>query len=260
MKTVLVPIDFSQTSLNAATYAVKMFTGVYGINMLLYHVCERPENMASAERELLLLKEKLFDIGIVKMQIACEIGDDLIDNIERLSKEKPVDMIVMGITGKTKMAQTFIGSNTLKVVKRNLCPVLIVPPGAIFNQLKNISLASDFTNEPSAAANALLKKMLSSHYATLHIVNVSPENVTKLSEKDQKARDKMDKAFTGFQHAFHFVGLYNFPDTMNIFVNDHHIDIIATLPKDHTWLSTLFGGSNTKKLAYQSSIPVLAIH
>ena len=38
MKTVIVPIDFSETSYNSARYAVKMVTGAYDVNLILFHV------------------------------------------------------------------------------------------------------------------------------------------------------------------------------------------------------------------------------
>ena len=37
MKTVIVPIDFSETSLHAAAYAAELLKGHYGVTMLLYH-------------------------------------------------------------------------------------------------------------------------------------------------------------------------------------------------------------------------------
>ena len=260
MRTVLVPVDFSETSQNAAAYAAKMFTGVYGVNMLLYHVYEKPEHAATSDKEMNKLKEQLSEVGIVKMEILCEEGHDVAHFIERLVRENQADMIIMGITGKNKIAQTFIGSNTLTIIKKNLCPVLIVPPDARFTQLKNIALTSDFADGPSEAATGTIKDILSSHYAKLHIVNVNPEHHVAITEPYQAVKSKMEETFKGFQHEFYFIGLYDFQDAMNLFVNDQHIDMIITQPKDHNWLSTLLGGSNTKKMAYHSTIPVLAVH
>jgi len=260
MRNVLVPVDFSETSLNAASYAVEILTGVYGVNMILYHVYEKPEHAATANKEMAGLKEKLSDIGIVKMQILCEEGHEFVHHIERLAKENPVDLIIMGMNGKNKVAQALIGSNTLTLIKKNICPVLAVPPVAKFSQLKNIVLASDFINEPSAAAVNSIKNILSSYYAKLHIVNVNPEHHVTITDPYQQVKDRMEESFTGFQHEFYFIGLYDFQDTMNMFVHDHHIDMIVTLPKDHNWLSSILGGSNTRKMAYHSTIPVLAIH
>lgn len=260
MKTVYVPVDFSETSINAASYAVEMLTGIYGVSMILYHVYEKPEHAAAAETEMNRLKEKLSDIGIAKMQILCEEGRDFVQNMERLAKENPADMIIMGLNGKNKVAQALIGSNTLTLVKKNICPVLIVPPAAKFNQLKNIAFASDFINAPSSGAAGSIRDLLSAYYAKLHIVNVNPEHHVTIAEPYEQVKDKMEKLFTGFQHEFYFIGLYDFQEAMNLFVNDHHIDMIITLPRDHNWLSSLLGGSNTKKMAYHSTIPVLALH
>ena len=260
MRTVLVPIDFSDTSLNAAAYAAQMLTGMYGVNMLLYHVYGKAEHAASSEQELNKLKVSLFDIGIVKMQIVSEQGNDFGTSLEKFVRENKPDMIIMGITGKNKIAQTFIGSNTLDIVKKNLCPVLIVPPGAKFNKLKHFGLASDFIQPPSESITDIIKKLLGRFFAKLHIVNVNPAHHVSITEAYQKVKDQMNESFKGYEHEFYFIGLYDLPETMNMFVNDYDIDMIITMPKDHSWFSTLLGNSNTKKLGYQSKVPVLAIH
>src|SRR5256885_8303506 len=113
MKTIVVPVDFSETSLNAVTYSVKMFTGVYGVNLTLYHVYEKTNQKESSEVALKELRNGLFDTGIVKIQLLCEEGHDFVNCLEKwIHKNKP-DMVVMGITGRSKLGQTFIGSNTL---------------------------------------------------------------------------------------------------------------------------------------------------
>ena len=259
MRTVLVPVDFSDTSFNAATYATKMLTGIYGTNMLLYHVFEKPEHAATAEQELKKLKSNLFNIGIVKTQIHSEKGHDFVSSVEKFIRENKTDQVIMGITGRNKIEQTFIASHTLNIIKKNLCPVLVVPPGAKFTKLKNIVLASDFDHAPSSAISTIIKKMLSDFFARLHIVNVNPDDHVSITEAHQNVKNEMNELFKGYEHEFHFIGLYDLPETMNMFVKDHDIDMIITMPKDHSWLSTLWGNSNTKKMGYQSTVPVLAI-
>jgi nucleotide-binding universal stress UspA family protein len=260
MRTVVVPVDFSDTSLNAAAYAAKMLTGIYGANMLLYHMYERPEHAETAGQELKKLKATLFDIGIVKTQMHCEQGVDFIGSLEKYIRENKCDLSIMGITGRNKMEQTLIGSNTLKIISKNLCPVLMVPPGAKFNKLKNLALASDFIHAPSPAIAGIIKNILSNYFAKLHIVNVNPALHVSITEAYQHVKNEMDNLFKGYEHDFHFLELFDVPETMNLFVNDHAIDIIITTPKDHSWFSTLFGNSMTKKMGYQSTVPVLAIH
>lgn len=260
MRTVLVPVDFSDTSINAATYATKMLTGVYGVNMLLYHVYEKPEHALVAGQELKRLKANLFEIGIVKTQTHCDEGHDFVRCLEKYARENKTDWIIMGITGKNKIEQTLIGSNTLKIIDKKLCPLLIVPPGAKFNKLKNIALASDFIHAPSPAIAGIIRRLLSDFFARLHVVNVNPAHHVSITDAYQKVKNEMNELFKGYEHAFHFIGLYDLPETMNMFVNDHDIDMIITMPKDHSWFRTLLGSSNTKRMGYQSTVPVLAIH
>ena len=260
MKTVLVPVDFSATSLNAAEYAVRMFTGVYGINMTLYHVYERPEHRQASEEELNKLKARLFDIGIVKMQTLSEENYDFEKCLERLTRENKPDLIVMGITGRNKIGQALIGSNTLKISQKNICPVLVVPPNAKFSQLKNIALTSEFIQPPPANSTTFIKSLLSSFFAKLHIVNVNPEVHVSITEEQEQLKSTIEKLFHGFEKEFHFLGLYTVEEAISLFVKDQHIDLIITMPKDHNWLVTLTGGTNTQKLAYQSHVPLLALH
>jgi nucleotide-binding universal stress UspA family protein len=260
MKTVLVPVDFSETSLNAAAYAVKMFTGIYGVNMLLYHAYERPEHQQASIEELNKLKSRLFDIGIVKMQVLSEEGYDFEKCFERLARENKPDLVVMGITGRNKIGQAIIGSNTLKITQKNICPVLIVPPAASFTRVKNIAMTSEFTSAPSTSAVSFIKTLLSSFFAKLHILNVNPDLHVSITEEHRAIQSELENLFKGFEKEFHFFNLYDLQEAINLFVKDQHIDMIITFPKDHNWLNTIFAGTNTKKLAYQSTIPLLAIH
>jgi nucleotide-binding universal stress UspA family protein len=259
MTTVVVPVDFSATSLNAVTYAVKMFTGIYGVNMTLYHMYEKPGEKEASEKALKELRTSLFDTGIVKIQLFCEEGHDFVSNLEKWTHKNKPDMIVMGITGKSKAAQLLIGSNTLSMVKKNLCPVLIVPAGAQFNNLKKIVLASDFIHAPSASTAKAIKNILSAFFARLHIVNVNPAHHVSITEAYQKVQAEIDELFKGYEREFHFIGMYDLQETINLFVKDHQIEMIMTMPKDHSWFSALVAGTNTKKMAYQSTVPVLAI-
>lgn len=259
MKTVVVPVDFSETSLNAVSYAVKMFTGVYGVTLTLYHACEKHDQKASAEQALQKLRKELFDTGIVKIQSHCDEGHDFISCLEKWAHKNKPDMVVMGITGRNKLERTLIGSNTLAMVKKNLCPVLIVPAGARFTNLKKIVLASDFIHAPATATARSIKDILSAFFAKLYILNVNPEHHVSIAEAYLQVQDEMDEMFKGFEHEFHFIGMYDFHEAMNLFVKDHEIEMVITMPKDHSRFDALFGNTNTKKLAYQSTIPVLAI-
>ena len=128
MMTILVPTDFSNVATNAARYAAQMITGHYDAHLILYHVYEKPAEAEEAQAILDKLKEELQSSSIARIEIRMDEGGDIIDCLERQARHLDVQLIVMGITGKSRLEKVFLGSNTLKMVERNICPVLIIPP------------------------------------------------------------------------------------------------------------------------------------
>jgi nucleotide-binding universal stress UspA family protein len=260
MNTVIVPVDFSETSLNAARYAVKLLTGHYGVNMILHNVYEKPSQAAESLDKLEKLKASLMDIGTVKTTVLAEEGSDFITELEKLARHQQADLIIMGITGRSALGQTFIGSNTLKIVQRKVCPVLIVPPDALYRDVKNVLLTSDFKNVISSTPSVPIKKLLKAFRPNLHIINVDSEHYVALTEEYQEQRAQLKDMFKEFNPEFYFLGLYDVDEAINQFAHDKDVDFIIVIHKEHSLLSKLFVKSHTKKLAYHSSIPVLALH
>ena len=63
MQKVIIPVDFSETSLNAARYAVQLLTGQYGVSMILHHVYDKPSESEEAGKKLEQLNEELRKLG-----------------------------------------------------------------------------------------------------------------------------------------------------------------------------------------------------
>ena len=59
MITVIVPLDFSETSLNAAHYAAQMYKGRADVNLVLYHYYDHGEDVAIASAFLESLRNEL---------------------------------------------------------------------------------------------------------------------------------------------------------------------------------------------------------
>ena len=259
MKTVIVPVDFSETSLNAARYATNLLTGHYGVEMILYHMYEKASQAAETDENLQSLKEELMETGIVKIKMLTEQGDDFIDELEKLARHQEADLIIMGITGRSTIGQALIGSNTLEIVAKKVCPVLIVPPGATFKDVKNVLLTSDFKNVYVSTPSVPIKKILKTFQPNLHIINVDSEHYVALTEEYQAERAKLKEIFEDFNPEFYFLGWYDVDEAINQFAHDKNIDFIITIPRDRSLTEKMFKTAKTKKLVYHSAIPVLAV-
>ncbi len=260
MQTVIVPVDFSENSLKAARYATQLLTGHYGVNMILHHVYEKSGQASEASDNLEKLKDNLMTIGIVKITTLAEEGTDFIVELDKLARHQQADLIIMGITGRTTLGQTFIGSNTLKMVQQKVCPVLIIPENANYKDVKNVLLTSDFKNVHSSTPSVPIKKVLKTFNPNLHIMNVDSEHYVALTEEYQNEKVKLNEMFRDFNPEFYFLGLQDVDEAINQFAQDKNVDMIIVVHKGQSLFSKLFVKSHTKKLVYHSNIPVLAFH
>lgn len=260
MKTIIVPVDFSETSLNAARFAAQMFSGYKDIRLILYSMFEEEKEAENTGDYLESLLKELQQKGNSAVDCVKELGRDFVDNLSRLAQQKTANLIIMGVTGRSSFGQKFIGSNTLKMVDKNICPVMIVPSEATFREIKNVAFTSDFLNVEETTPVLFIKSVLNLFKPALHIVNVDNSHYVSLTEEFQEARATMLSMFEEYNPEFYFIGMNNLHEAINQFVFDKNIDLIVTVPRYHTFLSTIFKGTNTKKLVYQSSVPILAAH
>ena len=269
MKTFLVPVDFSATSVNAAEYAVALTKDIPDVEITLYHVYSRISFASLTEKEegsrkmvtdneLNTLKDKLETSANQKLSILSEEGS-FIENIESHILSNHIDMVIMGITGSSRIAQVFMGTNTLNVIRHVSCPVMIIPPDAKYTGVKSVLFTSDFTDVARTTPFVSLKKIIDLFKPKLNILNVDSEHYIELTDEFKKEREAMEDKLGVYNPEFFFLRAYDFLDGINRFVETKDIDAIITVPRKHSFLSQLFKTSHTKKLAYHSHVPTIAI-
>jgi len=273
MKTFIVPTDFSETALNAARFAVQMAAGVENSEVILYNVFDDiksgtveaavKSNVISRQELMTVILEKmkssLLELAPVRMRVIAESGN-LMKSLPALAEAEKADMIVMGINGASRVSQVFMGSNAINIISETTCPVLIVPPAASFEGMKNILLASDFKNVEETIPAAVINKILSMFQPKLHIANVDEEHYVELTEEYKKEKVKMDTMFGAFNPDYAFMRFYDFEEGIDTYVNDMKINMIITIPRKHSFLAKIFKTSNTRELAFHTRVPLLAVH
>jgi hypothetical protein len=258
MQVIIVPLDFSQTSFNAAHYAYNMYKNRKDITLILYHFYIEGEDVAT-EKNYLVSLQKEFSTSATVIETFLESGDNFIDSRTAFAFAKRAYMIIMGLIGKTPMAQRFSGSNTLKMTEKNVCPVLIIPENAVFQSISNVLIASQMKYVEESPVFVPLKKILGEFKPALHILNVDSNHYVALTDAFKEERDKMEIILAEFNPEFYFMRLYDFHEAVNLFSADKNIDMIIISPKYHTFFERLFKTQHTKPLIYQSKVPVLAI-
>jgi len=277
MTNFLVPIDFSETSKNAARYAAHISTLVPDTHLILYNVFDPlelgvdssplgtdAEEDAGRQRlmELALesVRSELSVITGAKISCVAEEHNRFLDTLEKYVRNHHIQLVIMGITGSTRLGQIFMGSNTLNLIKRDIVPVIIVPPDARSHSAKNVMLLTDFKDIENTIPEMPVKWILDMFSPSLHIVNVDHEHYVELTDEYKAERAKLEDMLSGYHPAFYFIRMFDFMEAINQFVTDKNIDLILSFPRKHSFLSNIFKTTNTKKLAYHSHVPIVALN
>ncbi len=268
MKKIIIPVDFSDTSINAATYAIEMAKEIPGASITLYYVYNRinfsdltskdafSRQMVS-EAALKILKDKL-DSEFESITYVVEAGS-FVENLSDYVLGNRVDLVVMGMTGSSKIAQVFMGTNTLNVTRNISCPVMIIPPEAKYKGLKRVVLTSDFKDVARTTPFGAIKTILDTFKPKLDILNVDSEHFIELTPEFKIEKENMKDKLGSYNPEFSFLRSYDFLEGISSFVELRSMDAIITVPHKHTLFNQFFVTSSTKKLAYQSTVPIIAI-
>ena len=257
---IIVPTDFSPISLNSVQFAAKMLSSQYETTLILYHVYENEKNAEEAKNNLRDLKDRLLDENIVKIETIAELSDDFIESLDRKVRYLDAALVVMAVNDKSKLEQVISSSNSLRMIEKNLCPVLVIPQNAKYTDIKNVALACDFVDVQNSIPLVPVKKVLGIFNPNLHIVNINSEIYVSLNEEYLEQRRIMQEMFQEFHPEFYFITTYDFHETLRQFIDDKNIDLVLTFPRKHSFINNLIKGNNTKKLVLESAIPVLAAH
>lgn len=144
IKNILLPTDFSKTSLTSAEYAVEL-AKQYNAKIHLLYVLEKTPPILTI-RSLDLSREKILEsieadaqeqvnnclskikkIGDVEIVTAIRKGLDY-EEIIKYSKDKKIDVIVIATHGRTGLLHTLLGSVAEKVIRYSKIPVLVITP------------------------------------------------------------------------------------------------------------------------------------
>jgi nucleotide-binding universal stress UspA family protein len=136
---ILVPVDFSETSLEAWTYALE-YAGQFGAELVLLHVVE-PAPFVSDLKNVLVAKSdqevaqaaqlKLDEIAPSDSKLASPVKKIVrigraYQEITDAAKQQKANLIIISTHGYTGLKHTLLGSTAERVVQHAPCPVLIV--------------------------------------------------------------------------------------------------------------------------------------
>jgi len=164
MKTILAPIDFSEASVNALSFAAELSKRA-SARLLVINILLKEENEEDTKNKLKAIESDLKrSFG---SDLKCEslfAHGSLITALEKVIAVQQPDLIVMGTKGASGLKRILIGSNTVNVIAKIKMHVLVIPEVArfekFFNEEKNrIVLATDLDELENEDALNILKEI-----------------------------------------------------------------------------------------------------
>ena len=85
------------------------------------------------------------------------------------------------------------------------------------------------------------------------------EQFVELTSGFKIEKENMEDKLGSYNPEFSFLRSYDFLEAVSSFVELRNMDAIITVPHKNTLFHQPFVTSSTKKLAYQSTVPIIAI-
>jgi nucleotide-binding universal stress UspA family protein len=283
MKTILLPVDLSAASYNAARYAAKLAASPeYQIGRIVllnsYHVSlyeqilptpdfvqvgrqEILEKRGGLRRRLQAFREEM--LPLVGQAVAVEIlesDEPLLRSILGAIAEQEPDLLLIGSNSQADSLVSEIGDQVIGIARISPIPVLIVPGGKQFEGIHKVLLPCDFRNLACLAPLKSFQEEELWRSKKVLVINVDP--AFRRSEPDDRFRAvsaSLEKYLAGIDHELHYS---EEPDTLLgilQFAQAEEVDMILALPGRHSFFYSLTHRSISQALVRNGEMPVLIL-
>lgn len=276
MKSILVPTDFSKTSIVAVETAVEIAKKA-NAEVTLLHVVEeatsdsfsisgewREKNWddrlftykllekSKAQLEKLVLDPRW---SAVKVTGELRLGNPF-HGMRTIITEQKVDLVVMGTRGHSKLEEMVIGTNTERVVRHAKCPVLSVQKKPAKVDFKDIVYATAMSKDEEVFSR-IIKKTQQLYNSTIHLVRI---NTPGDFQRDYVVKDYMEKFAKKLGLKNYTINVFN--DTTEeegiiYFAESIDADLIAMATHGRTGFAHVMAGSIAEDVVGHAKRPVL---
>ena len=282
MKTMLIPVDFTETSENSINYAAewcsefdydhiilhKTFYNSVFDNLIPsneyaninedYFPAYRKEEMEKLHE----LKENLnarLKPGIKVSLIVSELP--MLRSIMNVLRSENVELIIVGSDHLQSSNNGFISTHVINIAKASPVRVLIVPSISAFNKIEQVLVPCDFNALQSLERLARYKENLPKrNKMELMVLNVDQKD--KHLQKDSTGNESetlLHEYLKNFKHEIFYSNDKNIITGIVKFLKEHETDLIVALPGKHSFLYSLTHKSISESLYRNALKPVLIL-
>jgi nucleotide-binding universal stress UspA family protein len=271
MKTILLATDFSRAA-NKAIHIATQIAIKQEARLILYHSYRFmntyddnygypiDEVKRISDRKLNDLKKKILAKAEQPIEIIlCNRHGFVMDTIKVVIEEFGVDLIVMSSVGDTPLGAGYFGSIATEMLDKLTVPMLILPSKYKRAPIENAVMAIDLKKPIDAGALGKGIYFLRDLDAIVDVVYVAKTDEDARSEEVKEAGLRLRELLKNVPHTFQTVAGSRQVDEINGFLKKRKAQLLITFPKHHTFFEKVFLQGNTRRLVFDTDVPVLAI-
>jgi nucleotide-binding universal stress UspA family protein len=278
MKKLLCPIDFSDVSLNALEFAVRIGEKEHSnltilniftpsdYNKILKTDREHVEEeygtlLEIAESKLRAISKEIMSESKRKGLQSCHYllkSGKIVDILSDLADEEKYELIVMGTTGHSAYERKYLGGKAEKIIEHTYCSVLCVPENHTFQGIKNIVYATDYQEEDKLAIQQLVA-LADVLKARLEVLHVSHHNDTIDKAIFEDFKEELMHFVKDREIAFERVVFNDVARGLDEHMKKTNADLLVLLNKKLNFLESLFHRSLTLHLDKFTDYPLMIL-
>ena len=274
MKKFLFPTDFSANAKHALNYGYSLAKQVKA-NMIVCNAIIEPAEVPQAgmvnwpveesdlldedsNHELKLLKTHLEDkeetISFNPIITTENYTGTVIDMVNHLGHSRDIGLVVIGTHGSSGLSTLLLGNHSREMIDEINRPLLLVPPAAKILPIKKIAFATDFQN-PAADLDCIYELITLARplNAEILIINIFDEDEHAAEWFMNELANKANYP----QLYYRVVKAYQPVTGLDWLCEHGDIDMLAMVHSNHTFIDSLFRGSQTQRMAAHIPIPLL---
>ena len=266
MTAIIVPVNFSQASTNAAQYALKLALD-NNAELHLLHVimiqpsithAPLPDNLMEQMKDdarfsMAELAEDLRSAPGSEVPIHTHIEWGSVDHqVKELASRKHADIVVMGLSQESAQKVVY-QSNAFSALKTLNVPLLIIPDNAAYKAWEHIALAYDFAHPVKELPLESITKLKYLKGAIIHVVYAKRKNE---AEPGHAVMQDVRERLAGCEVRFHLVESESVDEGISEYAGHHEADLLVLLPKHHSFFE--FHKSDSKRILRHLSVPMLS--
>lgn len=278
MKTILIPVDFSETSTNALRYVTALVEDIAVERIILLKsfyksVYEQllpspdfiqlsDEDIQKERKQINEQLKSLTETLLKKCKPAVKIETavseiPLLRSIHQLIADERPDLLIIGCDNPSEQSGSYISQHVISIARTSPIPVMIIPAEATYQKISRVLVPCDFATVSRLGILKGLHSPLAWFHPELMVLNIDPKQ-KHISHEEEHA-GMLKELLEGYDYKIYYAEDRNTVNGILKFARTSQVQLITALPGKYSFFYKFTHSSTTEALAINANEPILIL-